>query len=83
MFFTKAEDWSYEAEVRLLHARSREKVIKFDASSLAAIIAGPRFDDQRLSRLKRLLKGTSDGALPIKRARLSNTTFAVEIGELG
>lgn len=82
MFFTKAEDWSYEAEIRLLHAPSREKVIKFDESSLVSIIAGPRFDDERLRRLKRLLKGTSYDDLPIKRARLSNTTFAVEIEEL-
>jgi hypothetical protein len=82
VFFTKAEEWSYEAEIRLVHATSRERVIKFDGSSLVSIIAGPRFDDQRLKRLKNLLKGTRYDNLPIRRARLSNTTFAVEIEEL-
>lgn len=72
MFFTKAEDWSYEAEVRLLHASSRENVIKYDASSLVSIIAGPRFDDERLKRLKRLLKGTSYDYADLARAPLKH-----------
>lgn len=81
LFFTKADDWAYEAEIRLVYDQQQHQVVDFDKDSLVSIITGPRFTDENHQRLKTVLKDLLYENIPIRKARLSKTTFTVEIGE--
>jgi hypothetical protein len=81
LFFTKADDWSYEAEIRLVYDEQQHPVVNFNKDCLVSIITGPRFTDENHQRLKIVLKGSLYENIPIRKARLSQTTFTVEIGE--
>jgi hypothetical protein len=41
LFFTKAEDWAYEAEARIVYEPKDNDVVKFKEDSLVSIIVGP------------------------------------------
>jgi hypothetical protein len=79
LFFTKAEDWAYEAEIRLVYHPDREKHVTFDQAGLVAIITGPRFTEKNVARLQQTMQGSQFEGLPIRQARLSKTAFSVEI----
>ena len=81
LFFTKAEDWAYEAESRIVYDPKDADAVKFKQDSLVSIITGPRFDEDNLRRLKQTLKGSPYEQIPIRKARLSKTTFTVEVDE--
>lgn len=79
LFFTKSEDWSYESEMRVVYDSRKSSSAVFREDGLVAIITGPRFSDENLLRLTKLVEGSQCKNLPIRRARLSKTTFSVEI----
>lgn len=79
LFFTKADDWAYESEVRIIYGPDAKGHVIFDPNSLVSIIVGPRFSAESRERLRELLKGAPAEHLPIRDARLSTTTFSVEI----
>jgi hypothetical protein len=81
LFFTKADDWAYEAEIKLVYDQEQDPVVRFNKDSLVSIITGPRFTDENHQRLDTVLKGSLYENIPIRKARLSKTTFTVEIGE--
>lgn len=81
LFFTKAEDWAYESEIRLVYDFTEYSSAVFREDSLVSIIIGPRFSAENKRRLAKLIKDSYYKDLPIRRARLSNTTFSVEIIE--
>lgn len=81
LFFTKAEDWSYESELRLVYDHKRAHAFKFHQDGLASIIVGPRFSSENYDRLKALLKESKYQSLAIRKARLAKTTFSIEIDE--
>jgi hypothetical protein len=81
LFFTKADDWAYEAEMRLVYDQKQHPVVRFQRESLVSIITGPRLTDENRQRLDSILKGSFYENIPIRKARLSETTFTVEIGE--
>jgi hypothetical protein len=79
LFFTKADDWAYEAEVRLVYNHTQRHVARFRKESLVAIILGPRFTDRQ--RLESVLNGSLYESIAVRKARLSKTTFSIEIDE--
>ncbi|MGL3104912.1 DUF2971 domain-containing protein [Bradyrhizobium sp. BR 1432] len=81
LFSTKSTDWSYEAEVRLVYEKKETSSVRFKPCSLVSIILGPRFSDEGRSRLMDLLRGTTYDRISVRRARLSKTTFSVEIDD--
>jgi hypothetical protein len=81
LFFTKAEDWAYESEIRLVYDEAQLSSAIFREDSLVSIIIGPRFSSESRSRLKKLLEPSRYKTIPIRQARLSNTTFSVEIAD--
>jgi hypothetical protein len=81
LFFTKAEDWSYESEMRLVYDSKDAPSVIFQKHSLVSIIAGPKFSDESRRRLSDILRGSSYGNIAVRRARLSKTTFSVEIDD--
>jgi hypothetical protein len=81
LFFTKADDWAYEAEIRLVYDQTQHSVVSFNKDSLVSIITGPRFTEENRQRLDTVLKNSLYENIPIRQARLSKTTFTVEIGE--
>lgn len=81
LFFTKAEEWAYEAEVRLVYDLKYQQAAGFEQDSLVSIILGPRFTDDNRRRLDSLLKGSLFENISVRKARLSKTTFAIEIDE--
>jgi hypothetical protein len=60
LFFTKADDWAYEAEVRLVYNHKRQQSVRFRKESLVSIILGPRFTDANRQRLESLRFGRRD-----------------------
>jgi hypothetical protein len=81
LFFTKAEEWAYEAEVRLVYNLKYKQAADFEKDSLVSIILGPRFTDENRRRLDSLLKGSFYENISVRKARLSKTTFSIEIDE--
>jgi hypothetical protein len=81
LFFTKAEEWAYETEVRLVYDVKYRQAADFERDSFVSIILGPRFTDENRRRLDSLLKGSLYENISIRRARLSKTTFSIEIDE--
>lgn len=81
LFFNKSEDWSYECEVRLVFDSRRETHIQFNANALASIIIGPRMTAEDEAKLRDIVSRSPVSKLPIRRARLSSTTFSVEMDE--
>jgi hypothetical protein len=81
LFFTKAEEWAYEAEVRLVYDLKYQQAAGFEKDSLVSIILGPRFTDENRRRLDSLLKGSLFENVSVRKARLSKTTFSIEIDE--
>jgi hypothetical protein len=81
LFFAKADDWAHEAEIRLVYDQEQDPAVRFNKDSLVSIITGPRFTDENHQRLDTVLKGSLYENIPIRKARLSKTTFTVEIGE--
>jgi len=81
LFFTKSEDWSYECEVRLVFDSRRETYIQFNPDALASIIIGPRMPTEDEARLRDIVRRSPVSELPIRKARLSSTTFSVEMDD--
>jgi hypothetical protein len=81
LFFTKADEWAYEAEVRLVYDLKQRQAAGFEKDSLVSIILGPRFTDENRRRLDSLLKGSLYENISVPKARLSKTTFSIEIDE--
>lgn len=81
LFFTKADDWAYESEIRLVYDPKESPAAKFHADSLVSIILGPRFTDERHQRLTDILNGARYENIALSKARLSKTTFSVEIAD--
>jgi Protein of unknown function (DUF2971) len=81
LFFTKADEWAYEAEVRLVYDLKYQQSAGFEKQNLVSIILGPRFTDENRQRLDSLLKGSLYENISVRKARLSKTTFSIEIDE--
>ncbi|MCW2284743.1 hypothetical protein M2323_002630 [Rhodoblastus acidophilus] len=79
LFFTKSEEWAYEAEVRIVYDYNLAKNMRFERSDLLSIIAGPKLSDENHHRIIAMIKGSPCATVPIRRAKLSKTTFSVEI----
>jgi hypothetical protein len=79
LFFTKADDWSYESEIRLVYDLKGTPNVIFQPDSLVSIIAGPKFSDEGRRRLAKIVQGSPYEKVAIRNARLSRTTFSVEI----
>jgi hypothetical protein len=81
LFFTKADDWSYESEMRLVYDSKDAPNVTFKTDSLVSIIVRPKFSDESRRRLDDIIKGSPYGNIAIRRAKLSKTTFSVEIDD--
>ncbi|MCL6699145.1 hypothetical protein LZ496_10185 [Sphingomonas sp. NSE70-1] len=78
-FFTKAADWEYETEVRIVYNTVRMKSVTFDEDGLAAIILGPRMSDENRERIRKIIGASKVPNLPVRDAKLSTNSFSVEI----
>jgi hypothetical protein len=81
LFFTKADDWSYESEIRLIYDPKESATAKFQQDSLVAIITGPKFSGESRRKLENVIQGSRYENISLRRARLSKTTFSVEVEE--
>lgn len=79
LFYRKAADWSYEEEVRIVYNANMTASAKFLPEGLVSIILGPKMSDVNAARLRGLLVKHGLNHLPVRRARLSTSSFSVEI----
>lgn len=79
VFFTKAADWAYEREVRIVYDVARQSAASFKPDGLLSIIVGPRTSVAHIKRLKDLIKRSRVPHLPLRKAELSTNSFSVEI----
>jgi hypothetical protein len=79
LFFTKAEEWSYECELRLVYDSERSPSLQFQRDGLVGIIIGPRMSPENRARLVELIQSSRYKHIAIRDARLSKTTFSVEV----
>jgi hypothetical protein len=79
LFFVKSNEWAYESEIRLVYDHEITKSIRFHKDSFISIITGPRFSDENRRRLSYLVKGSPCEGVVIRSAKLSKTTFSIEI----
>lgn len=80
-FFTKASDWSYEEEIRIVYNVNNMSSYKFNPEGLASIIVGPQMSEKDEDRLRNLVNKSPLAHIPIKKARLSQNSFSVEIDD--
>lgn len=74
-YLTKSIEWAYEEESRLI---GRKSEVEFAPQSLAALIVGPFFSSENLTRLKQITDQRQTG-IPIFRAKIAKTDYAIEI----
>lgn len=80
-FFSKAQDWAYENEMRIVYDVNQMKSVKFEPDGLASIIIGPRMLDEDESRIRNMVANSMMPHIPITRARLSTNSYSVEIAQ--
>jgi len=79
IFFTKAADWAYEREVRIVHSASRDPKVPFQADGLLSVIIGPRMKPEDQAKLRDVIARSQVPRVPVRFARLSTNSFSVEI----
>jgi hypothetical protein len=79
-FFSKAIDWSYENEMRIVYDITSTKSIKIGKDGLAAIILGPRMVEEDQNKLRELVQKSPLSHVPIKLANLSTNSYSVQTG---
>lgn len=79
LFFTKALDWSYEADIRFLYNANQKNSNEFDSSGLLSIILGPNIIKEDETAIRRLVAKSLCPHLKIRRAKLSQNAFAIDI----
>ncbi|MBG0812205.1 DUF2971 domain-containing protein [Methylosinus sp. H3A] len=79
LFFVKSEEWAYESEIRVVYDDEITKSVAFHKDSLISIITGPKFSDENRRRLSDLMKGSPCENIAIRSAKLSKTTFSIEV----
>lgn len=79
IFYTKAADWAYEREVRIVYNYSRQTSVKFNSDGLLSIITGPRMSEEDRKQLNNLIARSKVPHLQVREARLSSNSFSVEI----
>lgn len=81
VYFIKASEWSYEQEVRIVYNSNRINKMEFFNEGLVSIIIGPRMPDRSRERLNSIIKSSEFHDIPIREARLSKSSFSIEIDE--
>jgi hypothetical protein len=79
LFFTKALDWAYEAEIRLIYNSNEKSANRFEPTGLLSIILGPNMNAEDEARLQETVSSSKCTHIQIRRARLSENAFAIEI----
>ncbi len=79
-FFSKAIDWSYENEMRIVYDITSTKHIKIQKDGLAAIILGPRMTEEDQTKLREMVRKSPLAHVPIKLANLSTNSYSVQTG---
>lgn len=79
VFYTKAADWAYEREVRIVYTAPRQTSLPFQPDGLLSVILGPRMSSDNEARLRDLLARSRVPHLPVRKASLSTNSFSVEI----
>lgn len=79
VFYTKAADWAYEREVRIVYNAPRQTSLPFLPDGLLSVIIGPRMSSDDEAKLRDLLGRSQVPHLPVRRASLSSNSFSVEI----
>jgi hypothetical protein len=70
------ENWTSEEITRIQTGTNLKR-----PSDNQSIIVGPKFSDESRRRLDDIIKGSPYGNIAIRRAKLSKTTFSVEIDD--
>ena len=79
IFFTKAADWAYEREIRIVYNAPRQTNLPFSPDGLLSVITGPRMPEEHEARLREIIVRSKVPHLPIRKASLSTNSFSVEI----
>lgn len=79
VFYTKAADWAYEREVRIVYTAPRQTSLPFQPDGLLSVIIGPRMSSDDEAKLRDILARSRVPHLPVRRASLSSNSFSVEI----
>lgn len=79
MFFTKASDWSYEKEYRAIYSTKDMTSFEFNPRSFATIIVGPNMPQEDVDRLLSIASSSSYEYIPIRKASISKSSFAVQV----
>lgn len=80
LFFTKAEEWAYESEIRLVYDSKDFDAPRFEKDSLVSVILGPLICEKKRQRIVNLVRNSPYKNISVRQASLSKTTFSVEIG---
>ncbi|MDJ0825234.1 MAG: DUF2971 domain-containing protein [Rhodobacter sp.] len=78
-FFTKANEWAYENEIRIVYNSRHHRGLEFDRQGLASIIVAPRMPEKDRDRIQSIVNASDIPNLHIREAKLSSTSFSVEI----
>lgn len=79
MFYTKAADWAYEREVRIVYNVSDSTKVEFSPDGLLSVILGPRMPAENERRVRDAISASRAPHLQVRKARLSTNSFSVEI----
>lgn len=77
--FTKAADWSYEREYRIVYDVKRATNFIFQRDSLASIIVGPHMPKDDVNRLVEIILRSDFKNVALRRASVSNSSFAINV----
>ena len=79
LYFTKASDWAYEKEYRVVYNTNQVTNFSFNPDSLVSIILGPKMDQKIKDRVIDKVRTSALTGIPIYQAQVSTSNFSVQV----
>lgn len=79
LYFTKASDWSYEKEYRIVYNTSQVTNFTFNYSSIVSIILGPKMTIEKRNEIVGRVRNSAVPDTPIYEADVSPSNFSVQV----
>jgi hypothetical protein len=80
-FLTKAIDWKYEEEYRILRHNSPDTVFQLPMDSIRGVILGCQIEEANKQKVIEILKGRGD-KLPLYQANTAHLEFRLEFNQV-
>ena len=79
LYFTKASDWAYEKEYRIVYNTNQITNFTFNETSLVSIILGPRMPHEKQKDIIARVRKSSIPDTPVYGASVSTSNFSVQV----